>query len=115
MMNPEVVSQQQDAGVELMSMEHLSHAAECLKVLAHPVRLRIVDLLLQGHFPVGEIAQRCAIRSSQASEHLRLMQSHGLLRSSRVHRKVYYEVAAPHVPKIIACIRENATYCANER
>ena len=49
-------------------------AAECLKTLAHPVRLRIVQLLLHGRYTVGELAEDCGVPDNVASEHLRLMQ-----------------------------------------
>ena len=39
-----------------------AQAAECLKTLAHPVRLRFVQLLLHGRYTVGELA---AIRASR--------------------------------------------------
>ncbi|MCA9100102.1 MAG: ArsR family transcriptional regulator, partial [Planctomycetales bacterium] len=42
-------------------MEALSQAADCLRILAHPVRLRIVQLLLHGRYTVGEIATDCEV------------------------------------------------------
>jgi ArsR family transcriptional regulator, zinc-responsive transcriptional repressor len=92
---------------ELVSMDGLSRAAECLKVLAHPVRLRIVDVILQGEFPVHRIAELCGVQPHQACEHLRLMKGYGLLASRRVGRTVYYRVAAPQLPGIFECIRRS--------
>ena len=86
------------------NMESLTQAAECLKVLAHPVRIRMVQLLLHGRYTVGEIAEDCEIAENLASEHLRLMQRCGFFASEREGRKVYYRVAEPHLAKIIACI-----------
>ena len=68
---------------KLLSMASLEEAAGCLRLLGHPVRLRIVDLLMQGQFQVHQIARFCGLPSHQASEHLRLMQGHGLLTSRR--------------------------------
>ncbi len=86
------------------NMEALGQAAECLRVLAHPVRIRMVQLLLHGRYTVGEIAEDCEIAENLASEHLRLMQRCGFFTSEREGRKVYYEVAEPHLEKIIGCI-----------
>ena len=80
-------------------------AAECLKTLAHPVRLRIVQLLLHGRYTVGELAEDCGIPDNVASEHLRLMQRCGFLTSEREGRKVYYQVAEPHLEDIMNCIK----------
>lgn len=85
-------------------MEALSQAAECLKVLAHPVRIRMVQLLLAGRYTVGELAQDCSIPDNVASEHLRLMQRCGFFTSEREGRRVYYQVAEPHLKNIIDCI-----------
>ncbi|NND98257.1 MAG: winged helix-turn-helix transcriptional regulator [Pirellulaceae bacterium] len=85
-------------------MEALAMAAECLRTLAHPVRLRMVQMLLNGRYTVGELAADCDVPSNVASEHLRLMQRCGFFTSEREGRKVYYVVAEPHLAKILACV-----------
>jgi len=84
--------------------EAFAQAAECLKTLAHPVRLRIVQLLLHGRYTVGELAEDCQIPDNVASEHLRLMQRCGFFTSEREGRKVFYQVAEPHLQNIMDCI-----------
>jgi len=37
----------------LGSVQAFAEAAECLRTIAHPVGLRIVQLLLQGRYTVG--------------------------------------------------------------
>ena len=81
-----------------------AEAAECLKTLAHPVRLRMVQLLLYGRFTVGELAEDCDVPNNVASEHLRLMQRCGFFTSEREGRRVYYEVAEPHLQNIMNCV-----------
>ncbi len=87
-----------------LKMDALSEAAECLKVLAHPMRIRMVQLLLHGRYTVGEIAEDCGIAENLASEHLRLMQRCGFFTSEREGRRVYYAVAEPHLEDIMNCI-----------
>ena len=89
----------------LIDLEALGQAAECLKTIAHPHRLRMVQMLLQGRYTVGELAEACEIPSHMASEHLRLMQHCGLLSSQRDGRRNYYEVAEPHLGSIMDCIQ----------
>jgi ArsR family transcriptional regulator, zinc-responsive transcriptional repressor len=43
----------------LTSVNALAEAAECLKTLAHPHRLRMVQMLLQGRYSVGELSEAC--------------------------------------------------------
>ena len=90
--------------VPLISLDALQQAAECLKTLAHPHRLRMVQMLLRGRYSVGELAEACSISSHMASEHLRLMQHCGLLTSKREGRKTYYAIAEPHLENIMNCI-----------
>lgn len=90
---------------KLIGLEALGRAAECLKTLAHPHRLRMVQMLLQGRYTVGELAEACDIPSHMASEHLRLMQHCGLLSSQRDGRRNYYEIAEPHLESIMDCIQ----------
>jgi DNA-binding transcriptional ArsR family regulator len=81
-----------------------AQAAECLKILAHPVRLRMVQLLLHGRYTVGELAEDCGVPNNVASEHLRLMQRCGFFTSEREGRRVYYQVAEPHLQNIMNCV-----------
>ena len=85
-------------------VQAFSQAAECLKTLAHPVRLRMVQLLLHGKYTVGELAEDCEVPDNVASEHLRLMQRCGFFTSEREGRKVYYQVAEPHLERLMACV-----------
>ncbi len=86
------------------TVDAFAEAAECLKALSHPVRLRIVQLLLHGRYTVGELASDCEIPDNVASEHLRLMQRCKFLSSEREGRRVYYRIAEPHLAKLMGCI-----------
>jgi DNA-binding transcriptional ArsR family regulator len=88
----------------LTDLAALAQAAECLKTLAHPHRLRMVQMLRRGRYTVGELAKACGIPSHMASEHLRLMQRSGFLTSEKDGRKAYYQIAEPHLADILACV-----------
>ena len=89
---------------ELTSLDALGQAAECLKTLAHPHRLRMVQMLLRGRYTVGELAEACGIPSHMASEHLRLMQRCGLLTNEKDGRRAYYQIVESHLANLMACI-----------
>ncbi len=86
------------------NVQDFADAAECLKTLAHPVRLRMVQLLLHGRYTVGQIAEDCDVHSHVASENLRLLQRCGFLNSEREGRKVFYQIAEPHLAGLMNCI-----------
>ena len=90
----------------LTPLDNLAEAAECLRALAHPHRLRIVQMLLEGRYTVGELAAACEIPSHMASEHLRLMQRFGFLSSEKEGRKAYYEIVETHLARIMACVED---------
>lgn len=92
--------------LRLTELDALGQAAECLRALAHPHRLRMVQMLLQGDFAVGELATACKLPTPMASEHLRLMQRCGFLTSEKDGRKVYYRVSEPHLKNILKCIED---------
>lgn len=89
---------------DLLSLDDLQQAAECLRAIAHPRRLRVIEILLRGKFTVGEIAELCGASQPVASLDLRLLQHRGLLRSHREGRTVYYEISEPHLSSIFDCV-----------
>ena len=92
--------------VKLTPLNSLEKAAECLKTIAHPHRLRMVQMLLQDRYTVGELATACGIPSHMASEHLRLMQRCGFLASEKDGRKAYYKVVELHLASIMSCVEQ---------
>ena len=92
--------------LRLTNLDALGQAAECLRVLAHPHRLRMIQMLLAGDYTVGELAESCELPTAMASEHLRLMQRCGFLSSEKDGRKVFYRVVEPHLQNIMNCIEE---------
>jgi DNA-binding transcriptional ArsR family regulator len=99
----------------LTELNALAQAAECLKALAHPHRLRMIQMLSQGDYTVGELADACELPSAMASEHLRLMQRCGFLTSEKQGRKVFYRVCEPHVESILNCIEDRFGTTAGKR
>ena len=90
--------------LRLTPLEALAQAAECLKILAHPHRLRMVQMLLQGRYTVGELADSCGIPSHMASEHLRLMQRCGFMVNEKEGRNAYYQIVETHLANNMTCI-----------
>lgn len=93
--------------LDLLPDEAFEKASECLRVMGHPVRLKMVNVLMQGEFAVHEIAEACGTSPNQTCEHLRLLKGHGLLSSERRGRTVYYQIASPQLPELIECIRKS--------
>src|SRR3954470_10759838 len=77
-----------------MSAERLDPRVPLLKVLADPLRLRVVDHLFNvGPATVSELAGHLAVTMPQLSNHLRRLRDAGLVRVQRTGRHAVYELA----------------------
>jgi len=72
-----------------MTTHDLRPLVDTLKVLAHPVRLRILALLRGGELCVCEVAQVLGLAPSTVSEHLTGLRRAGLVREWKVGRWVH--------------------------
>ena len=55
-------------------------AVTAFDVLSEPTRRRILDLLLQGERPVGELVAELGVAQPNVSKHLRALSAAGLVR-----------------------------------
>ncbi len=81
-----------------------SHPAEILKVLGHPVRLKIVALLCQGDMHVSGLMERLGVRQATISQHLRLLRMNGVVEGTRVNGYKMYRLIQPKIPVLLRCI-----------
>lgn len=77
-----------------------AHADLC-KVLTDPKRLIVLDALRSGERSVGELAATLGIALPNASQHLAVLRSAGLVDGRRVGTTVRYRLAEPRI--IEAC------------
>lgn len=76
-----------------------------LRQLAHPTRLRIVDLIhTAGTLPVNDIMQYLDLTQSSTSQHLNQMRRTGLLKSERRGKEVWYSMADSRPITLLNCI-----------
>lgn len=80
--------------------------ADFLKILAHPLRLQIVELLKNGEEKVGSIAKKLNIPQSSLSRHLLLLKESGVLRSRQVGTVIFYNIESVDIFKVLRPIAE---------
>jgi ArsR family transcriptional regulator, virulence genes transcriptional regulator len=73
------------------------HAADFLRTLAHPARLRMVCALLAGELTAGELALRAGLRAPAVSQQATVLEAGGLIHRRRDARSVHYSLASPAV------------------
>jgi ArsR family transcriptional regulator len=88
--------------------EQLKRAAETLRVVSHPARLRIIEILEDGERSVTEIQDTLGITQSLTSQHLSNMRVRGVLKCRKDGNMVYYSISNPDVVKVIHCIRQSS-------
>ena len=87
--------------------ETAEHVADVLKAVAHPVRLKIVELLQHGEMSVNDITDAIGTKQSITSQQLNMMKSRGVLACRREGMKVYYRIENPNVIKLLHCVYDN--------
>ena len=88
-----------------------SCTANKLKLIAHPMRLKILCHLGTGELTVQEIVNKAGSSQSNISQHLGQMRKKGILLSHRDANRVYYRISDPELITIIEQIRD--IYCGN--
>src|SRR5439155_26785710 len=75
-----------------MTPEALKMVAARFKVLAEPLRLRILHELENGEMSVSEVAEAVGATQPNVSKHLKMLQDAGLLKRQQEGNTVYYSV-----------------------
>lgn len=75
--------------------------AEILKVLGHPIRLKIVAGLCARECNVKHIWECLGLPQATVSQHLALMKNKGIIEGKRDGVEVHYAVIHPLAKKII--------------
>lgn len=80
--------------------------AELFRVLANPVRIRILEALrAEGSLNVGEIQQRVGAEPSNVSQHLSIMRGRGLVEAQREGTSIHYSVAERDLYRLLDAAR----------
>ena len=90
----------------LLDWEKAQRAADILKTVAHPTRLRIAELLQDREMTVGEIQGSLGTSQSLTSHQLALMKDRGILKSRKAGKSVYYAVDSPEVIQVLHCLKK---------
>jgi ArsR family transcriptional regulator len=75
--------------------------AEVCRVLTDPKRLMLLDVLREGEYSVGELADELGCTLANASQHLAVLRTAGLVDTRRAGTTILYTLAEPEL--IEAC------------
>ena len=91
-----------------LPLDLLVQVADRLRLLAHPHRLKMIELLesREDGASVSELCAWAELPHAACSQHLNQMKRVGLLTSSRRGREVFYAIADRDAVTILDCIRK---------
>jgi len=78
--------------------------AEVLKVLGHPIRLKIVAGLCTHECNVKHIWECLGLPQATVSQHLALLKHKGIIEGKREGVEVHYSVISPLAKKLISSL-----------
>ncbi len=79
--------------------------AEFFKALAHPVRIKILELLRAGELSVTELQDKLKIEASSVSQQLAVLRNKNILETRKVGTTVYYRMRDPEVSELLDVAR----------
>ncbi len=80
---------------------------ELLRIIAHPVRMRILYELMRGPQCVTEIVDFLEINQSNVSQHLALLRQSGAVECLTDGRTKWYYVLDPLIPDIVDVLKRD--------
>ena len=86
--------------------ELFDQQALVLKALANASRLKLIDRLVRGPCPVGELTDLVDSDRTTVSKHLGVLRAHGIVRDHREAGTVVYQLRTPCVASVFACTRK---------
>ncbi len=78
--------------------------AHIIKLLGHPIRLKILSVLNDGARTVKCIQERVDLQQAVVSQHLTMLKNVGIVKGTRSGLEMHYRISDPLTCRIIALI-----------
>lgn len=79
--------------------------AELFKTLGHPARIRVLELLSQREYAVGEMLPEVGVEAASLSQQLAVLRRAGLITFRKAGSTVFYALANPQVAELLTVAR----------
>lgn len=79
--------------------------AELFKALAHPARIRVLEILVDRPRSVGELADEVGLEISHLSQQLAVLRRAGVVDTRRDGNTVYYSLRDPRMAALLTLAR----------
>ncbi|MFD6311257.1 ArsR/SmtB family transcription factor [Streptomyces nigra] len=92
-----------------MSVPLYQAKAEFFRMLGHPVRIRVLELLQDGPTPVRDLLAAIEVEAPGLSQQLAVLRRSGIVTSTRQGSTVVYELAGGDVADLMRAARRILT------
>lgn len=82
----------------------LDRGVSVLKAMAHPVRLKIIKILMDRECNVTNLERDIGLSQSGVSQHLRILRLSGVIEPERDGKEICYRIIDPVVEQIVKLI-----------
>jgi DNA-binding transcriptional ArsR family regulator len=79
--------------------------AEFFKALAHPVRIRILEVLIKGERSVQDLQEALQLEQPIVSQHLAMLRAKNIVKARKEGTTVWYTVRVPLMGELLAIAR----------
>jgi ArsR family transcriptional regulator len=93
-------------GVEWLDLELQQFKADFFKALGHPLRIRILELLVEGDKNVNELQTLIGSEGSAVSQQLAVLRNKNIVTGSKDGNKVTYSLRDPMIAELLAVARQ---------
>ncbi|MFI5520767.1 ArsR/SmtB family transcription factor [Streptomyces platensis] len=83
--------------------------ADFFRMLGHPVRIRVLELLQSGPMPVSGLLAAIGVEPSALSQQLAVLRRSGMVTATRSGSTVVYELAGDEVTELLGVARRALT------
>jgi ArsR family transcriptional regulator len=92
-----------------MSVPLYEAKAELFRLLGHPVRIRVLELLQDGSMPVRDLLAAIEVEPTGLSQHLAVLRRSGMVTAHRDGSTVVYALAGGDVAELLRAARRLLT------
>jgi ArsR family transcriptional regulator len=89
---------------------HIIQAAETIKAIAHPLRLKALCVLADGELCVQDIVDQIGTSQSNISQHLSILRNKKILYAHKNANRIFYRIDDARIIKLIVMMRD--IFCA---
>lgn len=90
----------------LSTPEIAAAKADLFRALAHPIRIRVLEVLVEGEHSVGALAGMLNLDMPQLSQQLAVLRTAHIVATRRERSTVFYSVVDPRMSQLLVTAKQ---------